>query len=131
MLSKEKQSKIQNVMLTVALLIMLVTSVLPLVNVHWEYTKYVFAFGAVLALAERLTERYQGTNVRIKRLYRMGKISALFYCVSAFFLLYPEVNSQNWLPFLMAGAVLQVYATFAVEHEMKKEAKAQEEQSDE
>ncbi len=127
MLSKEKQSRIQNLMLTVALLIMLVTSVLPLLNVHWEYTKYVFAFGAVLALAERLTERYQGNNVRIKRLYRMGKISALFYCVSAFFLLYPEVSSQNWLPFLMAGAVLQIYATFAVEHEQKKEKNAEKE----
>ena len=123
MLSKEKQSRIQNIMLTVAMLILLVTAVLPLFNVHWEYTKYIFAFGAVLALAERLTERYQGNNLRIKRLYRMGKISALFYCVSAFFLLYPGVSGQNWLPFLMAGAVLHIYATYAVEHEMKKEEK--------
>ena len=51
MVSKEKQSRIQNIMLTVAMLILLVTAVLPLFNVHWEYTKYIFAFGAVLALA--------------------------------------------------------------------------------
>ncbi|MBQ3959252.1 MAG: hypothetical protein II592_03400 [Muribaculaceae bacterium] len=123
MLSKEKQTKIQNIMLTVALLILLVTAVLPLFNVHWEYTKYIFAFGAVLALAERLTERYNGDNVRIKRLYRMGKISALFFCVAAFFLIYPGVSGQNWLPFLMAGAVLHLYATFAYEHESKRESK--------
>lgn len=121
MISKEKQYKIQNIMLTVALLILLVTAVLPLFNVNWPYTKYIFAFGAVLALAERLTERYQGSNIRIKRLYRMGKVSALFFCVSAFFLLYPGVSTQNWLPFLMAGAVLHLYATFAYEHEIKKE----------
>ena len=123
MVSKEKQQIIQNVMLSLGLLIMFVVVLLRVIDVELVYDRYIFAFGAVLTLAERLTERYQGKNLRIARLYRMGKVSSLLYCVAAFFLFSPNGKWQDCLAFLVAGAVMQVYVSLAYEHEIKKEQK--------
>lgn len=83
-----------------------------------------FAFGAVLALAERLTERYRGDNLRVRRLYTMGKVSAVLYCVSAYLLINSSTgNPSDWLAFLMAGAVMQIYCMYVYDYEKKKEDK--------
>ena len=110
-------------LLAIGMLAMFVTAVLPLADVYWEYSKYVFGLGAALVFMVRLVERYDGDNLRIKRLYRMQRISALLYCVSAFLLIYPGFNTRDWLAFLLAGAVLQIYAMFTIDHELKKERK--------
>lgn len=110
-------------MLSAAMTIMAVTAALPLLNIYWEGLKWIFAFGAVLALAERLTERYCGKNLRVRRLYMMGKISALLYCVAAYLLIAaPTGKTTDWLAFLMAGVAMQVYCSLVYDHEMKKES---------
>lgn len=135
MLSKEKQAVAQNITLSVAMLLLLVTAAIPMFATGLSLTslkmcKWLYALAAVLALAVRLTERYEGDNLRIRRLYRMAKVSAMLYVVSAFFVVYPLVSdaaaydNRDWIAFLMAGAVMQIYVTFAVEHEQKKLKKA-------
>ncbi len=128
---EKKQIEIQNITLAVATLLLLITAAMPIFGMAGDWAKYVFAFGAVLALAERFTERYKGKNLRIRRLYRMGKVSAMFYCVSAFFQFSTILNTnmgqswgnRDWLAFLLAGALLQIYASFAIQHEENKEKK--------
>ena len=111
-------------MLSVAMLLLVGTAILPLLNIYWEGSKWIFAFGAVLALAERLTERYRGDNLRVRRLYTMGKVSAVLYCVSAYLLINSSTgNPSDWLAFLMAGAVMQIYCMFVYDYEKKKEDK--------
>ncbi len=127
----EKIAAWQNLMLTVAMLILLVCALLPLLDVFIPWLKWVYAFGAVLALAERMTERYHGKNVRIARLYRLGKVSAMLYCVSAFLLIYPlsgAATGRDWLAFLMAGALMQIYVSFAYDHAVRKQAKQEQDQ---
>lgn len=129
--NEKKQIEIQNITLAVATLLLLITAAMPIFGMAGDWAKYVFAFGAVLALAERFTERYKGQNLRIRRLYRMGKVSAMFYCVSAFFQFSTILNTnmgqswgnRDWLAFLLAGALLQIYASFAIQHEENKEKK--------
>lgn len=122
MLSDKGKQKAQYIMLSAAMVIMVVTALLPLLNIYWPGSKWIFAFGAVLALAERLTERYSGANLRVRRLVRMGKISALLYCVAAYLLIAaPTGKTTDWLAFLMAGAVMQAYCMLVYDHEMKKE----------
>ncbi len=132
-MTEEKKQITQNLMLTVAMLILLVCAAVPILT-EWDpermnYIRWAYAFGAVLALAERLTERYNGSNVRLRRLVRMGKASALCYCVSAFFLLWPafspsaDYDRRDWLAFLLAGAVIQIYASITYEIVLKKEKK--------
>ena len=124
MLSEKRIQQAQYVMLSVAMLLIVGTAILPLFNVYWAPAKWIYAFGAVLALAERLTERYQGTNIRLRRLYRMAKFSALLYCVSAYFLCFgSSEHPTEWLAFLMAGAVMQAYCMWVHDYEVKKENK--------
>ena len=138
-MTEEKKQITQNLMLTVAMLILLVCAAVPILT-EWDparmnYIRWAYAFGAVLALAERLTERYNGSNVRLRRLVRMGKASALCYCVSAFFLLWPAFSStatydrRDWLAFLLAGAVIRIYASITYEYVLKKEKKSSQEHS--
>ena len=124
MLSEKGKQKAQYVMLSVAMLLIVITAILPLLNIYWAPAKWIYAFGAELALAERLTERYKGSNIRLRRLYRMAKFSALLYCVSAYFLFFGTgEHPTEWLAFLMAGAVVQTYCIFVHDHEVKKENK--------
>lgn len=142
MISKEKQAAAQNITLTIAMLLLLVSAAVPIFATGLSRTTFVvlcwtYAFGAVLALAERMSERYEGPSLRLKRLGRMAKVSALLYCVSAFFVVYPLVSSgditnhRDWIAFLLAGAVMQIYVVFAQEYEQRKLAKqAQKQESD-
>lgn len=123
MLSKEKQQTVQYIMITAGMLIMLGVVAMRLFNIEWEHDRWIFAFGAVMTLAERLTERYDGKNMRLKILYRMGKISALLYCISAYFIISPTGKLRDCLAFLVAGGVMQIYCSIAYEHEVKKENK--------
>ena len=100
MVSEENKKTIQSLMLAVGLLIMLIMAVLPIAGIHWVAMRYIYAFG----------------------LYRIAKVSAALYCASAALLFYPQAGNTDWIAFLMAGAVLQIYATVAVEHALKKEA---------
>lgn len=130
MLSKEKQQIAQYATLSLGLLVMLVVVLLRVLDIQLAYDRYCFAFGAVLTLAERLTERYRGKNLRIARLYRMGKVSSLLYCTAAFFLFSPNGKWQDCLAFLVAGAVMQIYVSIAYEYEVKKEQKKKQGQPD-
>lgn len=112
---------ILSVVMSVSLILMLVVAFLPLVKIHWFYAPFVFAFGAAGTLIARIFEVYKGSSIRIKRLYRMGKVSAMCYCVSAFLMFYKSAGPQDWLAFLTAGAVLQLYVNFMVPHAEKKE----------
>lgn len=124
MLSDKGKEKAQYIMLSVAMLLLVGTAILPLLNIYWVGSKWIFAFGAVLALAERLTERYRGDNLRVRRLYTMGKVSAVLYCVSAYLLINSSTgNPSDWLAFLMAGAVMQIYCMYVYDYEKKKEDK--------
>lgn len=120
MVSQEKQNTIQGLMLAVGLLLMMAVVVMRLLNITWQHDKWLFAFGAVLTLAERLTEQYHGDNMRLRVLYRMGKISAVLYCVAAYFMFTPTGTLRDSLAFLIAGVVMQLYCTFAYDHEQKK-----------
>ena len=121
MVSEENKKTIQSLMLAVGLLVMLIMAVLPIAGIHWVAMRYIYAFGAVLTLAARMVESYNGSNLRVKRLYRIAKVSAALYCASAAPLFYPQAGNTDWVAFLMAGAVLQIYSTVAVEHVLKKE----------
>ena len=83
MLSEKRIQQAQYVMLSLAMLLIVGTSILPLFNVYWAPAKWIYAFGAVLALAERLTERYQGAASTAWRNFRRCSIACrLISCVS-------------------------------------------------
>ena len=108
-------------LLIVGLLVMLAMALLPLLNVNQEWMRWAYVGGAAAVLVVRLLQRYKGKNLRVKRLYRINVMSAVLYCASADMLFYSK-GTHDWIAFLMAGAVLQMYASYMIDHELKKES---------
>lgn len=98
---------------------MMLMAVLPLLDINYEWMRVVYAVGAALVLLARLLSRYNGRNLRVRRLYRMGIVSGLLYCASAVMLFWGK-GTTNWIAFLMAGAVIQIYASYMIDRELKK-----------
>lgn len=123
---KNKQ-QISATLLSLGMLLLLAMAVMPLVGMNYAWVKYVFALGAVLTLVARIIGRYKGKNITIQRLYRIQTGAAICFCASAamlFVCMRNYVQEKDWLAFLIAGAVVQLYSTFRIEHEEAKEAAA-------
>ena len=75
------------------------------------YTRYIFACGAAGMAIARLSQHYQGSNTRIKRLYRNQKIASLMI-VGASYLMFKPGN--QWIPILLAAAFIELYASFTL-----------------
>ena len=114
------KSRILDWLLIVGLLVLLAMALLPLLNINQEWMRWVYVGGAAVVLVVRLMQRYKGKNLRVKRLYRINVMSAVLYCASAAMLFYSK-GTQDWIAFLMAGAALQTYASYMIDHELKKE----------
>lgn len=117
-----------NLLLALAMLLMFVTAFLPLLHINEIYFQYVYTFGAFLAVVVRILQRMlhrkdKSLGLRVRRLMNIEFWSALCYLVSAYFLIaYPY--RSDWLAFLMAGAVLQIYTSFMIPYQMKKDLAA-------
>lgn len=116
-----KKERLLNTIHAISMLIIACTAALPLLHIDWIGLRYIFAVGAIGAFVVRMLSRYAGSNLRIKRFNRMEIVSSLCYMVSAFFMFYPDAQKTDWLAFLTAGAVLQVYASFMISHLEAKE----------
>lgn len=84
----------------------------PVMGIVWY--KYLFAAGAAAMLLGRLFTPNTATDMRLKRLHRLESWSAIFFCVAAFFLFYPEGKLRDWLAFTMAGAAIQVITSIMI-----------------
>ena len=128
-IDKHLITKIQSIGLAVAMLMLLVAAVFPLLGIMKEemmLMRYVYAAGAALAFVVRATQVYEGKNFRVKRLHGLERMSALLYCVSAYLLFNygNEWGGTDWIAFLLAGAIVQTYASYMIDREEKKDASA-------
>lgn len=127
-LDKKTVQLIQGVLLALGMVMLVVSAAFPLLGVWPEgmlLMRYIFAAGAATVLAVRLTEVYEGKNLRVKRLHSLERVSAFLYCVSAFLLFYygNRLGGGDWIAFLLAGAIMQIYTSFMIQHEEEKDAK--------
>lgn len=124
-IDKQLIVKLQNICLAVGMVMLLVAAAFPLFGIWKEemlLMRYVYAAGAALTLVVRATQVYEGSNFRVKRLYALQRMSALLYCVSAFLLFQfgDKWGGSDWIAFLLAGAIVQIYTSFMIEREEKK-----------
>ena len=127
-LDKKTVQRIQGVLLALGMVMLVVSAAFPLLGVWPEgmlLMRYIFAAGAASVLAVRLTEVYEGKNLRVKRLHSLERVSAFLYCVSAFLLFYygNRLGGGDWIAFLLAGAIMQIYTSFMIQREEEKDAK--------
>ena len=121
-----KKENVLNILLSVGMVILLLSAFLPLVDVKTPWLRYIFTFAAMLIVVvrvfQRAARRKQTFSLRVRRLFTMEFWSAMCYVVSALFL-FSDPYPSTWLGFLTAGAVVQVYASFMIDYQLRKEAK--------
>ena len=122
MMNQEKRTELSSVLVLIGLLVMFVMAVMPLLNLNREWMRWVFAAGSVIVLVARLMDVYNGPSLRIKRLHRILITSAIMYCVSAL-MMFLSRGSNDWIGFLLAGVVVQVYASWMIDRESAKTEK--------
>ena len=119
MKTNEKRNSVAAVMELVGLLIMVVIALLPLLNIYQPWLKWAFFAGALIVLVGRFIGAYNGPELRLKRLHRIRISSGILYLASAVMMLIPDTGN-NWMGFLLAGVVVQMYASWMIDREMKK-----------
>lgn len=89
-------------------------------SISSDLFRYIYAVGAVILLVGRLFSSYEGTNLRLKRLYRLETWSAVFFCVAAFFLFYNRTLLRDPLAFTLAGGLIQTYTSIMIPRQIGK-----------
>lgn len=115
-------NSVSGIMLVIGLLIMAVMALLPLLNINHMWMRWAFAAGALIVLVGRIIGIYRGPSLRVKRLHRILISSAILYCASAL-MMFISRGTNDWIAFLLAGLVMQMYASWMIEREEKKTEK--------
>lgn len=108
----QANQKTANMLLCLGMLVLLASALMPIVGVNWEWLRYSYAAGAALTLVAQVLMPNLGNSLRERRLARTNVWSAVLYCVSAACLfLHDSAMQKSWVAFLLAGAVIQIFAT--------------------
>lgn len=75
---------------------------------------YIFVVGALLLLGTHLAERYQGSNLRLKRLMRIRHLVGVLFAASGWFIFKP---GMYWLPLLSVAVALELYSLWVIKRE--------------
>ena len=129
-------SKIQNIVFLVGGFLMVIGAGSSLLA--WKLAPYVFAVGAICFASMQMLQRYEGTNFTIRRLRRMMLLSDVLFLFTAVLMFANQGNAlgldwiyylnyikNNWVVLLLLAAILQLYTTYRIDHELEKEAKKQ------
>ena len=124
----------QNAIFIVGSLLMLAGPVLSILK--WMYFPYIYAIGVIGYVSMQMLQRYEGSNLTIRRLRRimlLSDILLLFVAVLMFasqgnalgldWIYYLNYVHNNWIVVLLIAAALQLYTSFRIGSELEKEAK--------
>ena len=111
---KKMNEKNSGLLLCIAMLVMLGAALVPIFGVKLPWLRYVFAGGAVLTLIAQVLTPAPANTLRVRRLARINVWAAVLYCVAA------AAMQRSWIAFLLAGAVIQIYATLMLAKLTKK-----------
>ena len=110
-----------------------------------SFSPPMFAIGAVAFAAIQLQQTYEGLNITIKRLRRIMTVGDILFILSAMFMLedsyhfllplftsyitdgyyqYVTYIHNNWVLLLLVAAILEIYTTHRISHELNKEQNA-------
>jgi len=127
-------SNLESMLLLLGGLLMVIGSGASLFLQPWA--PYVFAPGALLFVAMQLRQRYEGNDFVIRRLRRILIMSDVLFLIAALLMFANEGNflgiqyvsyikyvHNNWIVALLVAAILQLYASHRIAHELDKDAK--------
>ena len=120
-------SKLETYLMLIGGLLMVVGAGASVLLRSWA--PYVFAPGALLFATMQMRQRYEGTNVTVKRLRHIMLLSCVLFLVAALnffgldYITYLKYVHNNWIVVLLVAAILQLYTSHRIANEIEKEAK--------
>lgn len=105
----------KNLITNISYVLVIVASVtyLPL----RDYAPYIMAVGAAGLFVMHFLERYEGKNLRLRRIIFIRHIIGLAYGLAAYFMFQA---GMYWLIALMIAAVLEIYTLWVIGKEKDK-----------
>jgi hypothetical protein len=125
-------SKTETFLLLLGGLLMVVGTAAYLFLQQWA--AYVFALGSVFFAAMQMRQRYEGSNLTIKRLRHIMLLSDVLFMVAALLMIasrgnffglnwfvYVQYVHNNWIVVLLVAAILQLYTSHRIANELEKD----------
>lgn len=84
-----------------------------------ELSPWMLGCGGILLMIARMTRRMDEMPIRLKRALRLELFSALLITAAAVFM---YIEMREWVALLLSAAILQLYASFIIGKELKKNA---------
>ncbi len=107
-------------------LLVVAGAMLYLVPSLQNYAPWVFTLGAIAFSFMQIMDGYEGSNIVIRRLRRQ-QVTGAIVLVATGFVMYMNIHNispfrgTEWMIFLMVAAVLELYTSFRIPAELKKE----------
>lgn len=135
----QRKRKLAESLAGIGMVVIAVTMLLTLLNLDnlafMGVCKYIFAFGALIFTAARsINVSPEGESMRLRRMRRMEFWAGVSFLVAAFFWFYNGTQSvsvgniavtisllRDTVVFTIAGAVIQVVASWLIYYQEKKE----------
>jgi len=127
-------SRLQNAVFVFGALLMVIGAGTSLLA--WGSAPYIYAIGALCFSSMQMLQHYDGSNFVIRRLRRIMLLSDFLFLLAAVlmfankgnffgidYITYIEYIYNKWVVVLLIAAILQLYSTHRISHELEKEAK--------
>lgn len=85
-----------------------------------DVSPWMLGCGGILLMIARMTRRLDDFPLRLKRALRLELFSALLITAAAVFM---YMGMREWIALLLSAAILQLYASFIISREIKKDEK--------
>lgn len=119
-------SRLKTILFQLGGLLLVIGAALPVADV--KVAALTFSLGALLYAPLQLTDRYEGSSLVVRRLYRQRQLSDFMLLVAAGLLIMQAWRlgrfvRGEWVVALTIAVVVQLYSVFRIEQEIKKEQK--------
>ena len=123
-------SKIQMYIYNLGGIMLVVGALMPMEASLKEHAPYIYLCGALTFGCMQLLQRYEGTNIVIKRLRRQQIVACMAIILSGFMMLIAAkgllpLGENAWMAALAIGAFILLYVSFRLPAEFRKENEAQ------
>lgn len=138
-------SKLQSILFLLGAVLMVIGAGCFVFGLIRQVMSIVFTIGVLLFVAMQVEQRYDGSNVTIRRLRKIMLTGDFFFLLSAFLMLeytwrflfqfftnsessynfYCQYINNNFVIPLLVAAILELYSTHRIANELKKEQSRQ------
>lgn len=114
------RNKLSELLVIVGFLLIAAAMVMPLIyGPQNNASQILMTLGALVLFVGRVIFTYDGKNFRVKRLYALQRWSPIIFGVAAYFM-WTSLDPRDWLVFVLAGAVIQVYVSLMLPRALAK-----------